>query len=63
MIDKLEFLLALAREQHFGRAAEACGVPPSEPAQSGIDRPCAANQRRVAAVFPSTTVPPPKKPC
>ncbi len=26
MIDKLEFLMALAREQHFGRAAEACGV-------------------------------------
>ena len=26
MIDKLEFLLALARESHFGRAAEACGV-------------------------------------
>ena len=26
MIDKLEFLLALAREGHFGRAAEACGV-------------------------------------
>jgi DNA-binding transcriptional LysR family regulator len=26
MIDKLEFLLALAREQHFGRAAEFCGV-------------------------------------
>lgn len=26
MIDKLEFLLALAREQHFGRAAEASGV-------------------------------------
>lgn len=26
MIEKLEFLLALAREQHFGRAAEACGV-------------------------------------
>ncbi len=26
MFDKLEFLLALAREQHFGRAAEACGV-------------------------------------
>jgi DNA-binding transcriptional LysR family regulator len=26
MIDKLELLLALAREQHFGRAAEACGV-------------------------------------
>jgi DNA-binding transcriptional LysR family regulator len=26
MIDKLEFLLALAREKHFGRAAEACGV-------------------------------------
>ena len=26
MIDKLEFLLALARERHFGRAAEASGV-------------------------------------
>jgi DNA-binding transcriptional LysR family regulator len=26
MIDKLEMLLALAREHHFGRAAEACGV-------------------------------------
>jgi DNA-binding transcriptional LysR family regulator len=26
MIDKLEFLLALSREAHFGRAAEACGV-------------------------------------
>ncbi|MGQ0673399.1 MAG: LysR family transcriptional regulator [Hyphomicrobium sp.] len=26
MIDKLEILLALARERHFGRAAEACGV-------------------------------------
>ena len=26
MIDKLEFLIALAQEQHFGRAAEACGV-------------------------------------
>jgi DNA-binding transcriptional LysR family regulator len=26
LIDKLEFLLALAREQHFGRAADACGV-------------------------------------
>jgi DNA-binding transcriptional LysR family regulator len=26
LIDKLEFLMALAREQHFGRAAEACGV-------------------------------------
>lgn len=26
MIDRLEFLLALAREKHFGRAAEACGV-------------------------------------
>jgi len=26
MIDKLEFLLALARERHFGRAAEACRV-------------------------------------
>jgi DNA-binding transcriptional LysR family regulator len=26
LIDKLEFLLALARERHFGRAADACGV-------------------------------------
>ncbi len=26
MIEKLEYLIALAREQHFGRAAEACGV-------------------------------------
>jgi DNA-binding transcriptional LysR family regulator len=26
LIDKLEFILALAREKHFGRAAEACGV-------------------------------------
>ena len=26
MIDKLEYLLALARERNFGRAAETCGV-------------------------------------
>ena len=26
MIDKLEFFIALAREEHFGRAAEICGV-------------------------------------
>jgi DNA-binding transcriptional LysR family regulator len=26
VIDKLEFLLTLARERHFGRAAEVCGV-------------------------------------
>lgn len=26
MIDKLEFIIALAREKHFGRAAETCGV-------------------------------------
>ena len=26
MIDKLGYILALAREKHFGRAAEACGV-------------------------------------
>jgi len=26
LIDKLEFLLALAREKHFARAAEACSV-------------------------------------
>src|SRR5215475_14437811 len=26
LLEKLEFLLALAREKHFGRAAEVCGV-------------------------------------
>jgi DNA-binding transcriptional LysR family regulator len=26
VVDKLDFLLALAREKHFGRAAETCGV-------------------------------------
>ena len=26
MLDKLDFLLALAQERHFGRAAESCGV-------------------------------------
>src|SRR5258707_11614297 len=26
LLDKLELLLALAKERHFGRAAEACGV-------------------------------------
>jgi DNA-binding transcriptional LysR family regulator len=26
MIEKLEFIIALARERHFGNAAEACGV-------------------------------------
>ncbi|MCW6511622.1 LysR family transcriptional regulator [Lichenifustis flavocetrariae] len=26
MIDKFEYLLALSRERHFGRAAESCGV-------------------------------------
>ncbi|MBO3762450.1 LysR family transcriptional regulator [Ciceribacter sp. L1K22] len=26
MIDKLEFFIALAREKHFGRAAEDCGI-------------------------------------
>ena len=26
MLDKLAYLLALSREQHFGRAADACGV-------------------------------------
>lgn len=26
MLDKLEYVLALARERHFGRAAEACGI-------------------------------------
>jgi DNA-binding transcriptional LysR family regulator len=26
LLDKLEYLMALARERHFGRAADACGV-------------------------------------
>src|SRR5919198_227956 len=26
MLDKLEYLMALSRDRHFGRAAEACGV-------------------------------------
>src|SRR5215469_13422230 len=26
MIDKFEYLIALANERHFGRAAETCGV-------------------------------------
>ncbi len=26
MIDKLEYLIALSRERHFGRAAECCGI-------------------------------------
>src|ERR1700743_3015117 len=26
MLEKFEFLIALARERHFGRAAESCGV-------------------------------------
>jgi DNA-binding transcriptional LysR family regulator len=26
LLDKLELLLALAKERHFGRAAEVCGV-------------------------------------
>jgi DNA-binding transcriptional LysR family regulator len=26
MLDKLEYLMALSREEHFGRAAESCGV-------------------------------------
>jgi len=35
LLDRLEFIIALARERHFGRAAEACGV--SQPTlSSGI---------------------------
>ena len=26
MIDKLEYFIALAREKHFGKAAEDCGI-------------------------------------
>ncbi|MGV1803022.1 LysR family transcriptional regulator [Agrobacterium vitis] len=36
MIDKLEFFIALARAQHFGRAAEECGI--SQPTLSAAIR-------------------------
>jgi DNA-binding transcriptional LysR family regulator len=36
MIDKLEFFIALARERHFGRAAEECGI--SQPSLSAAIR-------------------------
>ncbi|MGG7516942.1 LysR family transcriptional regulator [Allorhizobium undicola] len=36
MIDKLEFFIALARHQHFGRAAEECGI--SQPTLSAAIR-------------------------
>jgi DNA-binding transcriptional LysR family regulator len=36
MIDKLEMFIALARERHFGRAAEVCGV--TQPSLSGAIR-------------------------
>lgn len=36
MIDKLEFFIALAREAHFGRAAEECGI--SQPSLSAAIR-------------------------
>ncbi|CAM3755672.1 LysR family transcriptional regulator [Agrobacterium radiobacter] len=36
MIDKLEFFIALARTEHFGRAAEECGV--SQPSLSAAIR-------------------------
>ncbi|SMC77389.1 LysR family transcriptional regulator [Rhizobium sp. RU36D] len=36
MIDKLEFFMALARERHFGRAAEECGI--SQPTLSAAIR-------------------------
>jgi DNA-binding transcriptional LysR family regulator len=36
MIDKLEFFIALARAQHFGRAADACGI--SQPTLSAAIR-------------------------
>ena len=37
MIDKLEMFIALARERHFGRAAQVCGVtqPSLSSARSG----------------------------
>lgn len=36
MIDRLEMFIALARERHFGRAAEACGI--SQPSLSAAIR-------------------------
>jgi molybdopterin molybdotransferase len=53
MIDKLEFVIALAREQHFGRAAEACNV--SQPSLSkpgalpGADQIFGSNSAAIAA--------------
>ena len=46
MIDKLEFLLALAREQHFGRAAEVCGV--TQPTLSAGHQAARGHPRRPA---------------
>ena len=45
MIDKLDFLLALAREEHFGRAAESLRRHPADPvrrASSSSRRPSAS---------------------
>ena len=36
MIEKLEFIIALSRERHFGNAAEACGAYPVESAPESI---------------------------
>jgi hypothetical protein len=34
MVDRLEFILALAREEHFGRVAEVCRGKPATGRQS-----------------------------
>lgn len=50
VIDKLEMFIALARERHFGRAAEACGVAqPRSPRRSVSSRTSSACSSSSAA--------------
>jgi DNA-binding transcriptional LysR family regulator len=53
MIGKLEFLIALARERNFSRAAETCGVTPNPPCRHGIKQ-----LEDTLAIFKSTRASP-----